>query len=136
MTLTPTTLERVRHAAGLAAILDAAYEAFEDMLQILRAHEDPASGLFLPVMMAAASAADGRDAIMFAPSLPPWQGSGPRGGRGAGGGGRRYRGGQYRVRRGCGRRAGPPAGRSSCPVRRVGGRSRRPVSVLRRRPVC
>ena len=76
MTLTPTTLEGVRRAAGLAAILDAAYEAFEGMLQILRAHEDPASGLFLPVMVAAASAADGRDAIMFAPSLPPWQGSG------------------------------------------------------------
>ncbi len=76
MTLPPTTLERVRHAAGLAAILDAAYKAFEDMLQILRAHEDPASGLFLAVMMAAASAADGRDAIVFAPSLPPWQDSG------------------------------------------------------------
>jgi hypothetical protein len=76
MTLTPATSERVRQAVGLTAILDAAYEAFEDMLQILRAHEDPASGLFLSVMVAAASAADGRDAIMFAPSLPPWQGSG------------------------------------------------------------
>jgi hypothetical protein len=76
MTVTPTTLERVRHAAGLTSILDAAYEAFEDMLQILRAHENPASGLFPAVMVAAACAADGRDAIMFAPSLPPWQGNG------------------------------------------------------------
>ena len=76
MTLIPATSERVRQAVGLAAILDAAYEAFEDMLQILRAHEDPASGPFLHVMVAAATAADGRDAIMFAPSLPPWQGSG------------------------------------------------------------
>jgi hypothetical protein len=76
MTLIPTTLERVRHAAGLAATLDVAYEAFEDMLQLLRAHEDPASALFLPIMVAAATAADGRDAIMFAPSLPPGQSSG------------------------------------------------------------
>ena len=76
MTLTPATSERVRHAVGLAAILDAAYEAFEEMLQILRAHEDPASDLFLPVMVAAASAADGRDAIVFAPSLAPCQGNG------------------------------------------------------------
>ena len=75
MTLTPTTLERVRLAAGLAAILDAAYEAFEDMLQSLRAHEEPGSSLFLAVMLAAASAADGRDAIMFAPSLPPCRGN-------------------------------------------------------------
>ena len=70
MTLIPTTRERVQHAAGLAAILDVAYDAFEDMLRLLRAHEDPASGLFPAVMMAAASAADGRDAIAFAPSLP------------------------------------------------------------------
>jgi hypothetical protein len=75
MTCIPGTLQRLQHAAGLAAVLDAAYDAFEDMLQAIRACEDPASGLFAAFVMAAASAADGRDAILFAPSLPPGQGS-------------------------------------------------------------
>jgi hypothetical protein len=68
---TPSFVRGVRRHwnVGLAAILDAAHDAFEDMLQVLRAHEDPAGGVFLPVMVAAATAADGRDAIMFAPSL-------------------------------------------------------------------
>ena len=70
------TEERLRHAAGVAQILDAAYDAFEDMLLAIRACEDPASGSFAAFMMAAASAADGRDAIMFAPSLPPCRGIG------------------------------------------------------------
>jgi hypothetical protein len=77
MTSIPGTQQRLQNAAGLAAILDAAYDAFEDMLQAIRAREDPASGLFAAFMMAGASAADGRDAILFAPSLPPDQGSTP-----------------------------------------------------------
>jgi hypothetical protein len=80
MTCIPATLQRLQHAAGLAAILDAAYDAFEDMLQAIRSHEDQASGLFAAFLMAAASAADGRDAILFAPSLPPGQGSTPAAG--------------------------------------------------------
>ena len=75
MTSIPRALQRLQDAAGLAAILDAAYDAFEDMLQAIRSHEDPASGLFAAFLMAAASAADGRDAILFAPSLPPAQGN-------------------------------------------------------------
>lgn len=63
------TRERLQHAAGLAAILDAAYDAFEDTLLAMRTQEDPAS-LFAAFMMAAASAADGRDAVWLAPSLP------------------------------------------------------------------
>lgn len=73
MTSIPRTQQRLQHAAGLAAILDVAYDAFEDMLRAIRVHEDPASGLFAAFVMAAASAADGRDAILFAPSLPPGQ---------------------------------------------------------------
>jgi hypothetical protein len=80
MTSIPTTLQRLQHAAGLAAILDAAYNAFEDMLLAIRIYEDPASGLFAAFLMAAASAADGRDAILFAPSLPLGQGSTPAAG--------------------------------------------------------
>jgi hypothetical protein len=75
MTSIPGTLQRLQHAAGLAAILDAAYDAFEDVLQAIRACEDPASGPFAAFLMAAASAADGRDAILFAPSLLPGRGS-------------------------------------------------------------
>ena len=75
MTSIPRTQQRLQDAAGLAAILDAAYDAFEDMLQAIRAHEDPASGAFAAFIMAGASAADGRDAILFAPSLPPGQGN-------------------------------------------------------------
>ena len=63
--------ECLNQASDLAAILDAACDAFESMLPVLRAHEDPGDPLFGALMMAAASAADGRDAVLFAPSLPP-----------------------------------------------------------------
>lgn len=66
-----TARKRLLQAEGLATLLDAAYCAFEDMLSIIRDHEDPADGMFIPLVMAAAAAADGRDAIAFAPSLPP-----------------------------------------------------------------
>ena len=63
--------ERLQNAVGLAAVLDAAHDVFEGMLSVIRAYEDPANGLFIPLVMAAASAAEGRNAIIFAPSLPP-----------------------------------------------------------------
>lgn len=62
---------RLDRATGLAAILDAAFDAFESMLSVLRAHEDPGDPIFGAVVLAAASAADGRDAVLSAPSLPP-----------------------------------------------------------------
>jgi hypothetical protein len=40
------------------------------MLSAIRAHEDPATALFIPLVMAAASAAEGRNALCFAPALP------------------------------------------------------------------
>ena len=70
MTWTTSAWDRLREASGLAAILDAAYDAFEGMRSIIRAYEDRAGSLFAAFMMSAASAADGRDAILFAPSLP------------------------------------------------------------------
>ena len=66
-----TARDRVEQADNLAALLDVAHDAFEDMLLVIRVHEDPEDGMFIPLVMAAASAADGRDAIAFAPSLPP-----------------------------------------------------------------
>jgi hypothetical protein len=61
---------RLEHATGLAAILDAAYDAFEDMLPAIEAQQDPGSAAFTAFVMSGASAANGRDAIAAAPSLP------------------------------------------------------------------
>jgi hypothetical protein len=72
--------ERLQHATALTAVLEAAYAAFEQMLTVIRAHENPAGGLFAAFIMAAASAADGRDAVAFAPSLPPGPGTQAPGG--------------------------------------------------------
>ena len=69
----------LREASGLPAILDAAYNAFEDMVPVLRAYDDPADGGFAAFVMSAASAADGRDTIGWAPSLPPRRLGGPPG---------------------------------------------------------
>src|ERR1035441_4530227 len=87
MTFLISARDRLERAAGLAAVLDAAYDAFESMRLAFRVHEDPASGLFGAFVMAAASAADGRDAVACAPSMPPRRrhraaeaGQGPPGG--------------------------------------------------------
>jgi hypothetical protein len=71
MTFLISARDRLKQAAGLAAVLDAAYDAFESMRLAFRVHEDPASRLFAAFLMAAAAAADGRDAVAFAPSIPP-----------------------------------------------------------------
>lgn len=62
---------RLTHATGLPELLDAAYDAFEEVLELIREHDDPASELFVPMTIAAASAASGRDYVGMAPSLPP-----------------------------------------------------------------
>ena len=62
--------QRLREADGLDAVLDAAYAAFEGMVSVIHPVQDPASGLFAALVMAAASAADGRNALALAPSLP------------------------------------------------------------------
>ena len=84
-----TARQRLQEADGLAAVLDAAYEAFEGMLSVIHPVQDPASSLFAAFVMAAASAADGRNALALAPSLPghpllavpaeqqPWSGEPP-----------------------------------------------------------
>ena len=84
-----TARQRMEEADGLAAVLDAAYAAFEGMLSVIHPAQVPASGLFAALVMAAAAAADGRDALALAPSLPrhpllaapaeqqPWPGGPP-----------------------------------------------------------
>jgi hypothetical protein len=70
MTRIGVAADQVRQAHGLPAVLDAACEAFQEILTVLRAGEDDTSRWFIPFVMAATSAADGRDTILFAPSLP------------------------------------------------------------------
>jgi hypothetical protein len=67
--ITPS-LQQFQDAAGLPALLDAARLAFSVMLEEIRARQDPGSPMFAALTMAAAYAADGRDAVSFAPSLP------------------------------------------------------------------
>jgi hypothetical protein len=62
---------RLAQAEELPDLLDAAYEAFAAMLTIIEEHQNPDSRFFVPMVYAAASAANGRDHIIRAPSLPP-----------------------------------------------------------------
>jgi len=59
----------LREAGELPDVLAAAYAAFDGMLLAIRGREDPATGMFAALVMSAASAADGRDAVARAPSL-------------------------------------------------------------------
>jgi hypothetical protein len=61
---------RVRAAAGLPEVLESAWRAFECVLAEAEAHEDPATPLFPAFVLAATAAANGRDAVLLAPSLP------------------------------------------------------------------
>lgn len=60
---------RMTRAANLPDLLDAALDAFGVMLTVIRRHDHPGSELFLPMVMAGASAATGRDSLLAAPSL-------------------------------------------------------------------
>jgi hypothetical protein len=62
---------RLEQAAGLPPVLDAAYEAFEEMLCAIEDQQDPAGGAFAAFVMSGAAAASGRDALAAAPSLLP-----------------------------------------------------------------
>jgi hypothetical protein len=61
--------EHVAGAGSLPELLDAAYEAFEAMLTVIRQHDKPDTELFVPMVLAGASAGNGRDSILYAPSL-------------------------------------------------------------------
>src|SRR5215471_1526051 len=61
---------RFGQARGLASVLDAASEAFEEILAVIGDYEDASDDLVMPLLLAATQAANGRDALLFAPSLP------------------------------------------------------------------
>lgn len=70
MELIATALARLEGATGLAEIFSTACDAFELMLPVIEEQQDPAGGAFTSFVIAATYAANGRDALLFAPSLP------------------------------------------------------------------
>ena len=73
MTRISDICDLLRRDTDLPVLLDIAYAAYELLLSAVEEHQDPASGTFVPYVYAATLAADGRDAILFAPSLPVCQ---------------------------------------------------------------
>ena len=87
MTMTSINWEtqRIGAAAGLPEVLESAWRAFECILSEAEEHEDPATPLFPAFVLAATAAANGRDAVLLAPSLPwPPQDTPPGGGQPSG----------------------------------------------------
>jgi hypothetical protein len=70
MSAITSSLRQIQSApASLPGLLNPALLAFEDILTEIRLAQDPASPLFAALTMAAVAAANGRDAMLFAPSL-------------------------------------------------------------------
>ena len=70
MTHTPSISQQLAGANALAEVLDAAYQAFDSMLLTIRLYQDSGGSFYAGLVMAAAAAADGLDAVTDAPSLP------------------------------------------------------------------
>ena len=64
---------------GIPALLATAYETLDDIATVLYEHAGRAGHMIAPFMVAAAAAADGRDAVIVAPSLPAAAGHSRRG---------------------------------------------------------
>ena len=63
--------DRIRGTTDLGALLDVAYDAFEDLLTVVRGHRAGFDDyLSLPLLRVVALAADARDIVGRAPSLP------------------------------------------------------------------
>lgn len=65
-----TATRRLENAATLPALLDAAFGTFEEILSGIHDYEDSGGEFFAAPLFAAVAAADGRDAVGFAPSMP------------------------------------------------------------------
>ncbi len=61
------TRARLDRAIGLPSLLDVAYDAFEDILAIVRCHQERAEGSFAAFVLSAAAAGNGRDWLASAP---------------------------------------------------------------------
>ena len=68
--MTADLTDRLSEAAGVPVLLVAAYDAFEHMLRALREIENRAGVLLPVIVLAAAAAGDGRDAVARVSWLP------------------------------------------------------------------
>jgi hypothetical protein len=68
--MTADLTDRLAEAADVPALLAVAYDAFEHMLRTLREIENRAGVLLPAIVLAAAAAGDGRDAVARVPWLP------------------------------------------------------------------
>jgi len=73
----PALAVRLQHDAGLPATLAASFDAFEAIRRLARRCQDVDPDLFAAFMTTASEAADGRDVITTAPSLPPGRAAPP-----------------------------------------------------------
>ena len=62
--------ERLNAAIDLPGVLDSAYSAFENVLAVLRHHQEDDEAAFAAFILSANAAANGRDWIAWAPGLP------------------------------------------------------------------
>jgi hypothetical protein len=72
MTRLNTAENRLYRASDVQSTLDAACDAFEDILALISSYEETAAntGAAIAFLLVATQAANGRDALLFAPSLP------------------------------------------------------------------
>ena len=72
MTRLNTAENRLRQARNVPSALDAACDAFEDILAIIGSYEQTTTSTATAIvfLLVATQAANGRDALLFAPSLP------------------------------------------------------------------
>lgn len=68
--------QQIELASSVPELMAAACDAFQEILNVLRDHYEPDSGWFAALVLAGSPAGEGRDALLFAPSLPPH--TGPR----------------------------------------------------------
>ncbi len=68
--MTADLIDRLAEAMGVPVLLAVAYDVFGYMLLALRGIEDQAGVLLPAIVLAAAAAGDGRDAVARAPWLP------------------------------------------------------------------
>jgi hypothetical protein len=72
MTRLTTAENRLHQARNVPSALDAACDAFEDILAVIGNYEETATSTETAIvfLLVATQAANGRDALLFAPSLP------------------------------------------------------------------
>jgi hypothetical protein len=71
--MTPTSLirQQLEDAHSVADILDASYDAFDEMLSAFDRYQRGCGPFYAALIMAGPAAADGRNTVGAAPSIPP-----------------------------------------------------------------